>query len=133
MNIDQKTLNQLVPIVVEQTGRIKILDTSNWSAVGTYLDISSQISSGGERGLLGLAFDPDYASNGYFYVNYTDSSGDTVVSRFSVSGNPNDTTPVSSTTTVAPPSVVTVRISSGSRSTRMASANSAPVLMSLLS
>jgi glucose/arabinose dehydrogenase len=44
------------------------------------------ISSGGERGLLGLAFHPDYANNGYFFVNYTNNSGHTVVSRFSVDG-----------------------------------------------
>ena len=75
--------------LVEQTGRIKILDTSNWSNIGTFLNISGQITTGGERGLLGLAFDPDYDTNGYFYVNYTDNGGDTVVSRFTVSGDPN--------------------------------------------
>jgi glucose/arabinose dehydrogenase len=48
----------------------------------TYLDIDERIDSGGERGLLGLAFHPDFASNGRVFVNYTDLSGNTVVSEF---------------------------------------------------
>ncbi len=53
-----------------------------------FLDINSQISTGDEQGLLGVAFHPNYAQNGFFYVNYTDVNGDTVVSRFSVSADP---------------------------------------------
>ena len=70
--------------VVEQTGRIKIIGG------GTFLDIHTMISTGGERGLLGLAFHPNYASNGLFYVNYTrKSDGDTVIAEFKRStGNP---------------------------------------------
>jgi glucose/arabinose dehydrogenase len=54
-------------------------------------------SSGSEQGLLGVAFHPDYASNGYFYVDYTDNTGgDTVIARYSVSaGNPNVADPAS--------------------------------------
>src|SRR6266478_7180241 len=56
--------------VVEQGGRIKIIQNGN--VQGTpYLDISSEIVSGGEEGLLGLAFHPSFSSNGCFYVNYT--------------------------------------------------------------
>src|SRR5216117_2172238 len=67
--------------VVEQGGRIRIV--RGGAVVGTpFLDISSKISTGGERGLLGLAFHPQYASNGRFYVNYTDRSGDTHISEF---------------------------------------------------
>lgn len=56
--------------VVEQGGRIKIVQ--NGSVLGTpYLDVSGLIASGGEEGLLGLAFHPNYGSNGCFYVNYT--------------------------------------------------------------
>lgn len=72
--------------VVEQTGRIKIVGG------GTFLDIHTMIrTSGGEQGLLGLAFHPNYASNGLFYVNYTrKSDGDTVIAEFKRStGNPN--------------------------------------------
>ncbi len=75
--------------MVEQGGRIKIIQGDGTVNPVPYLDISSIISSGNERGLLGLAFHPDYANNGYFYVNYTKPNGDTQVSRFSVdSGNP---------------------------------------------
>ena len=56
--------------VVEQGGKIKIIQ--NGSVIGTpYLDVSSLIVSGGEEGLLGLAFHPSYSTNGCFYVNYT--------------------------------------------------------------
>src|SRR4029079_13566932 len=67
-----------------QGGRIRI--ARGGAVVGTpFLDVSSKISSGGERGLLGLAFHPQYASNGRFYVNYTDRSGDTHISEFRAS------------------------------------------------
>jgi len=72
--------------VVEQGGRIRIFRSG--AILGTpFLDISGRISSGGERGLLGLAFHPSYATNGRFYVNYTDPSGDSHVSEFKVSAN----------------------------------------------
>ena len=72
--------------VVEQGGLIKILNADGTTTGTPFIDVSGIISTGSERGLLGLAFHPDYANNGYFYVNYTDSGGDTQVSRFSVSG-----------------------------------------------
>jgi glucose/arabinose dehydrogenase len=60
--------------VVEQTGRIRVIrDGTLLSA--PFLDVSDRISSGGERGLLGLAFHPNYAQNGRFFVNYTDRPG----------------------------------------------------------
>ncbi|MEE8278540.1 MAG: PQQ-dependent sugar dehydrogenase, partial [Thermoanaerobaculia bacterium] len=74
--------------IVEQGGRILIHDGTGLLP-DPFLDISSRVNCCGERGLLGLAFHPDYASNGFFFVNYTESSGDTVISRFSVSGDPN--------------------------------------------
>ena len=70
--------------VVEQGGTIKIIQPDGTVNTTPFLNISGEISSGGERGLLGLAFHPDYTNNGYFYVNYTKSNGDTQVSRFSV-------------------------------------------------
>jgi glucose/arabinose dehydrogenase len=66
--------------VVQQSGRIRILDRGRLLP-GAFLDISGRISSGGERGLLGLAFHPGYARNGRFFVNYTDPSGDTRVAE----------------------------------------------------
>lgn len=75
--------------VVEQGGKIKIIQGDGTINPVPYIDISGLISSGNERGLLGLAFHPDYANNGYFYVNYTKPNGDTQISRFSVeTGNP---------------------------------------------
>jgi len=76
--------------IAEQDGRIQIL--ANGSVLATpFLDISTKVASGGERGLLGVAFHPDYASNGYFFVHYTKSGtsfGDSMVERYQVSGNP---------------------------------------------
>ncbi len=60
--------------VVERRGRILVFNNgSNVSTSKIFLNIGSIVLAGGEQGLLGLAFDPDYASNGYFYVNYTAS------------------------------------------------------------
>ena len=67
--------------IVEQTGRIKILQ--NGVVLATpFLNVAARISSGGERGLLGLAFHPDYATNRKFYINYTNTAGDTVVAEY---------------------------------------------------
>jgi len=78
--------------IVEQRGRILVLE--NASVLSTpFLDISSKITSGGERGLLSMAFHPRYASNGFFYVNFTDLNGDTRVERYRVSGNKNAADP----------------------------------------
>ena len=73
--------------IVEKTGRIKVLPNDSLTSINkTYLDISNKIINGSERGLLGVAFHPNYSSNGYLFVNYTRSGdGATVVSRFSVS------------------------------------------------
>ena len=75
--------------VLEKAGRIRVIEGSGTRAE-PFLDISSLVrSSGSEQGLLGLAFHPRYASNGLFYVNYTDVNGDTVVARYQVSSDPN--------------------------------------------
>ncbi|WP_461097206.1 PQQ-dependent sugar dehydrogenase [Spirosoma luteolum] len=73
--------------VVEQAGRIRVLDNRpDVATAGTYLDIHKRVASGGEMGLLGLAFHPRFRENGYVYVNYTkDSPRETVVSRFKAS------------------------------------------------
>lgn len=76
--------------IVQQRGIIYICDSLGNRNTTPFLNISSQVSSSGnERGLLGLAFHPNYKTNGYFYVYYTQSSnGQTVVARYSVSANP---------------------------------------------
>lgn len=78
--------------VVEQGGKIRIIKngvtlTTNFLHLGSAASGGlAKISTGGERGLLGLAFHPNYAQNGYFYVNYTAAgSGATVIARYQVS------------------------------------------------
>ena len=74
--------------IVEQAGRIKVFpNSSNALSAKEYLNITDRVSSGGEKGLLGLAFHPDYETNGYIYVNYTNATS-TVISRFQVTSNP---------------------------------------------
>jgi len=73
--------------VVEQAGRIRLID-DGVVAAAPFLDISDRVSCCGERGLLGLAFPPGFSSKRHFYVNYTDASGDTVVARYRLTGNP---------------------------------------------
>lgn len=79
--------------IVEQGGLIRIIDASGTVLPTPFIDLISTVVSGGEQGLLGLAFHPDYPTNGFFYVNYTRSGtplDQTVIERYSVSaGNPN--------------------------------------------
>lgn len=76
--------------VVQQRGLIRVLNSNGTVNATPFLDLAATVSStGSERGLLGLAFHPNYATNGLFYVNYTrPSDGFTVISRYSVSANP---------------------------------------------
>ena len=72
--------------VVEQAGRIMVRGSTT-----PFLDIRSIVKSGGELGLLSMAFDPAYATNHRFYVDYTDVNGDTRVVRYlsdGTTGNP---------------------------------------------
>lgn len=80
--------------VVEQTGRIKILRDGRVKA-RPFLDLSNKVRAGGEQGLLGLAFHPNYTRTGRFFVNYTDRAGDTIVARYRVSGRPGRADPSS--------------------------------------
>lgn len=90
--------------IVLQGGRIVIHDGS--SVLGTpFLDIQPLVQAGGEQGLLGLAFHPNYPATPFFFVNYTcevtaaqpecNSNGDTIIARFQVSANPNVADPAS--------------------------------------
>ncbi|MDX1673718.1 MAG: PQQ-dependent sugar dehydrogenase [Longimicrobiales bacterium] len=80
--------------VVEQPGRIRIIEGGQLRTE-PFLDISDQVRSGGEQGLLSVAFHPDYAANGRFVVDYTDLNGDTRIEEYSVSGDPNVADPAS--------------------------------------
>ncbi len=77
-----------------QGGRVVIFDGVQILSP-PFLDINSLVSSGGERGLLGAAFHPNYVGNGFFYVSYTDTAGDSVIARYSVSLDPNRADPTS--------------------------------------
>src|SRR3989304_3326149 len=75
--------------VVEQPGRVRIVDQGRQLLGTPFLDITDLVSDGGERGLLSIAFHPRYTENGYFYAYYTDNAGDTRIERFRVSADPN--------------------------------------------
>ena len=76
-----------VQYIVEQAGRIRVV-AAGVVQTADFLNLTGQISSGGERGLLGLAFAPDYAASGRFFVNFTNPGGNTVIARFRRSSNP---------------------------------------------
>jgi glucose/arabinose dehydrogenase len=96
--------------IVERGGAIKIINLDSGQVLSTpFLDVSSQILKDGERGLLGLAFDPNFATNGFFYVNLINGSGNTEIRRYQVSSsNPNIADPASATT------IITINQPSGS-------------------
>ena len=83
--------------VVQQDGLVKIVTDSMVVLPTPFLDLTDSVLFSGEQGLLGLAFDPDYLSNGLFYVNYISETGGrhSRISRFSVSGNVNVADPTS--------------------------------------
>jgi glucose/arabinose dehydrogenase len=75
--------------VVNQAGYINIVDSLGIVNPQPFLDIHNRVVFGGEQGLLGLTFDPQYLTNGFFYVNYTGMGDSTHISRFNVSsGSP---------------------------------------------
>jgi glucose/arabinose dehydrogenase len=83
----QDPTDRAVQFVVQQTGRIRVIRSG--SVLPTdFLNLTGDIACCGERGLLGLAFAPDYGSSGRFFVNFTNTAGDTVVARFTRSSTP---------------------------------------------
>jgi len=90
--------------VIEQRGRIRVIKQG--TLLNTpFLDITPQVLFGGERGLLGLAFHPNYEQNGFLYINYTrQSDGATIVARYRVSAaNPDLADPSSGITLLTIP------------------------------
>jgi glucose/arabinose dehydrogenase len=88
--------------VVEQPGRIRIIQNGQLLAT-PFLDIRSRVRSGGEEGLLSVAFHPSYATNGFFYVNYTDLNGNSHTERYTVSSDPNVANPASASAILTVP------------------------------
>lgn len=85
--------------ILEKSGRIRVLHNGTL-LTDPFLDVSDlMVIQHSEQGLLGMAFHPEYESNGYFFINYTDISGDTRVVRYRVSPDP-DSADVSSATTI---------------------------------
>lgn len=78
--------------IVQQAGLINAIPLGDSTAT-LFLDIQDRVLDGGERGLLGLAFHPNYPETPYFYVNYINENGHTHVSRFTVSANPDQADP----------------------------------------
>jgi glucose/arabinose dehydrogenase len=75
--------------VVQKTGAIRVIQNGKLLPMA-FLNIAGRVSGGSEQGLLSMAFDPHYASNGRFYIFYTNTSGDIRVVRYKVSsGDPN--------------------------------------------
>ncbi len=83
-------------LVVEKTGTIRFLEDGGPG--GVFLDLSDRVSTGNEQGLLGLAFDPDFAANGRLYVDFTDGNGDTQIVSYVASDGAVD--PDSATTLI---------------------------------
>ncbi|HLF17222.1 MAG TPA: PQQ-dependent sugar dehydrogenase [Candidatus Thermoplasmatota archaeon] len=75
--------------VVEQAGRI--LRWTGSGAPSLFLDITDRVGSGGERGLLGLAFSPDYEDDGRYYLDYTQRDGDIILARYGRGTGPAET------------------------------------------
>ncbi len=86
--------------VVERRGTVRVFENeASVAAARTFLDVSGNVHSAGlEQGLLGLAFHPDYATNGRFFVYYTVAGGDNRLSRFEVSATNPDSTDQSTET-----------------------------------
>jgi hypothetical protein len=83
--------------ILEQQGRVRIWQGGRLVTT-PFLDLTSKVSCCGERGLLGIVFHPNYETNGFFFVNYTDTSGATNVARFRVrTDDPNRAEPTSET------------------------------------
>jgi glucose/arabinose dehydrogenase len=73
--------------IVEQRGMIWTIDPANPGTPTQFINIAARVRSGGEQGLLGLAFHPDFETNGRFFVDYTNLGSDMVISEFSVDAN----------------------------------------------
>jgi glucose/arabinose dehydrogenase len=83
----QDPADPAVQFVVQQQGRIRTVRDGVVESAD-FLDLTSSVISGGERGLLGMAFAPDAATSGRFYVNFTNVDGNTVIARFTRSSSP---------------------------------------------
>ncbi len=89
--------------ITEQAGQIRVADARGQLYPQPFLDIRPLVLAGGERGLLSVAFHPDYVHNGLFFITYTNRNGSTVLARYHVSGDPLRADPASATTILTIP------------------------------
>ncbi len=90
--------------VLERAGRVRVINSSGSLLSTSFLEISSIVrSTGSEEGILGLAFHPNYESNGSFFVTYNDTSGNLVLARYAVSSDPNVANPASASIVLTVP------------------------------
>ena len=85
--------------IAEQGGRIRIVKSGALLAA-PFIDLGARLGTGGERGLLSMAFDPNYAANGFFYVYYTAPNGDVTIERYSRSATNADQADVTTALTI---------------------------------
>lgn len=94
-------------VIEQHTGRIRIVTIATGAIAATpFLDLDEgpELSTGGEQGLLGIAFHPNFANNGYVYLNVTNNSGDTEILRYTANGS----APFTNATTANPASKTVV-------------------------
>jgi glucose/arabinose dehydrogenase len=90
--------------VVQREGQIRVVNPAGIVATAPFLDIAGLVLAGGERGLLGLTFHPDYEDNGRFFVSYTARpDGPDVIAEYRVSSDPNVADPASGRTLISVP------------------------------
>lgn len=87
--------------IVQKSGVIRVFN-KNYVSIGNFLTVTG-ITSSGERGLLSMAFHPDYENNGFFYVYYTNSLGNLEIARYKVSADPNVADPATKDTVITIP------------------------------
>lgn len=78
----QSTTDDAIQYIVQQNGIIRVIQDG--AIAGTFLNVQTRASFGSERGLLGMALDPDFANNGRFYINYTNTAGNTNIARYTL-------------------------------------------------
>ena len=105
--------------VLEREGRVRVADANGQLKPTPFLDVSQNTSTSTEEGMLGLAFDPAFAQNGYVYVDYTANDASVQVVRYTVSpGQPDQVDPATAQTVLAIPSRASTTTAARSPSAR---------------
>lgn len=89
--------------IVERTGRVRVMTGDAQLEATPFIDVRARVSTGGERGLLSMAFDPAFASNGHVFVHFTDATGAIVVERWTAASGANVANPASAVQVISIP------------------------------